>query len=536
MLLIRRLAVRLPRRGDDRGGALVAVVGLAAVLMAFLLLGSSMVVTSFRYSDTSRAAIQAQAAAQAGVAVVAAQMSQGNCTLPYTSSTTPKYSVSLAYQRTITGTTWITGCPSNASDVNKVKIVSVGSASAWSAITRTVETIYNYIPTTPGHSIQGSGAAVYGYSVTDGTITNLTITQSGTTSPGIEFKTGSASCQTGGSIQGDVILGSGIYRSPSGCTINGDLWASATVQVGNNSVITGNVHASGTSSPVVTISNGAQVYGNVTSSGPVSISGSVGGSVIAGPTGGASSVSGTVAGTFKATGTVSVSGSGLPASRVFQNQTGIVTPAPPVVPNWVDFAYNHADWTNADNSLWPEVVPASCSGSVVAAAINAALVPTVVRANAACPAGMVGLTGSNSNITLKSDVALIVDAFDLKNMTITSAAGTGTHRLYIITPDTVADAAPTCPTQSLTTTIENQVNDDATAPVMIYTPCGLSNSGSTWWGQIYSSNISFNNSYTLNFVSMGLPGVNFDNGTYTPPTPPIPGHLDTVFSTMNIAG
>ncbi|WP_158865659.1 polymer-forming cytoskeletal protein [Leifsonia sp. AG29] len=528
MLLISRLRFRFRRRGE-RGGALVAVVGLAAVMMAFILLSSSMIVTSFRYSDTTRGGVQAQAAAQAGIAVAAAQLTQGTCALPYTSSVTPKYSVSISYQRTVSGTTWLTGCPSNATDVNKVKIVSVGTSQSSTAATRTVEAIYNYIPYNPGQGITGSGSAVYGYNVTDGTITNLTITQSGTSSPGIEFKNGSASCQTGGSIQGDVILGDGIYKSPSGCTINGDLWASATVQIGNNSVITGNVHASGSTSPVVQVANGAQINGNITSSGPVSISGSVGGSVIAGPTTGASSVSGSVGGTFKTAGTVSVSGSGLPASRVFQNQTGIVTPAPPVVPNWVDFNYNLADWTG-----FTQQIPTSCTGSTVAAAINAATTPTVVYASSVCPAGMVNLSGNN--LTLNTDVVLIADAFDLKSQTLTSASGTGTHRLYIVSPDRVADAQPTCPAPAQTTKIENQVVTDSSLDIMIYTPCGLSNSGSAWWGQIYAANIAFNNSFTLHFISMGLPGVNFDNGTYTPPTPPVPGHLDTVYSVRNISG
>ena len=535
MLLIRETRLRRGR-SDDRGGALVAVIGLAAVMMAFILLGSSMVVTSFRYSDTTRGGVQAQAAAQAGVAAVSAQLTAGTCTLPYASSVTPKYSVTLSYQRTISGTTWITGCPSTASDVTKVKLVSVGTSSAASAVTRSLEAIYNYIPYNPGQAITGSGAAVYGYNVVDGTITNLTITQTGTSSPGIEFKTGNASCQTGGSIQGDVILGSGIYRSPSGCTINGDLWASATVQIGNNSRITGNVHASGASSPVVTVSNGAQVNGNVTSSGPVSIAGSVGGSVIAGPTGGQSNVSGSVGGTFKTAGTVSVSGSGLPAARILQNQSGIVTPTPPVVPDWVDFAYNRSDWLKSSGSgaLFDQVVPASCTGSTVAGQINAATTETIVYASSRCPAGMVNLSGND--LTLKTDVVLVADAFDLKNMTIKAANGTGTHRLYIITPDSVRDAQPTCPAPSQNSQIENQVDTDPSVDIFIYTPCGLGNSGSTWWGQIYAANITFNNSFTLNFVSMGLPGVDFDNGTYTPPPPPTPGHLDTVFSTRNIAG
>jgi cytoskeletal protein CcmA (bactofilin family) len=518
---------------DDRGGALVAVVGLAAVMMAFVLLGTSMVATSFHYSSTTRGGVQAQAAAQAGVAVVAAQLTSGTCTLPYSSSVTPAYSVTLAYQRTISGTTWIPGCPSNASDVTKVKLVSIGTASASSTVTRTVEAIYNYIPYNPGQGITGSGAAVYGYDITDSTLTNLTITQSGTSSPGIEFKTGNASCQTGSSIQGDVILGAGIYQAPSGCTINGDLWASASVQVGNNSVITGNVHASGSASPVVTIANGAQVNGNVTSAGPVSIAGSVGGSVIAGPTGGQSSVSGSVGGTFTTAGTVSVSGSGLPASRILTNQSGIVTPTAPVVPNWVDFAYHRTDWVTAAGATYAEDIPSACTGSTVASRINLATTPTIVYAESRCPGGMVDLSGND--LTLKTDVVLIADAFDLKSMTITSASGTGTHRLYIVTPDSVANSQPTCPSTQ-TTKIENQVQTDSSVDILIYTPCNLGNSGSTWWGQIYAASIAFNNSFTLNFVSMGLPGVDFDDGTYTPPPPATPGHLDTVFSVRNISG
>lgn len=533
MLLIRK-ALKSRRPRDDQGGALVAVIGIAAVMMIFILTSSSLVVGSLRYSDTTRGGVQAQAAGQAGVAYAAADLTKGNCTATYSSATTPVYTATISYQRTATGTTWLSGCPSTDSDVTKVKIVSVGTGSAFTTVTRTVEAIYNYIPYNPGQGITGSGAAVYGYDNTDSTLTNLTITQTGTSSPGIEFKTGSASCQTGSSIQGDVILGDGVYQSPSGCTINGDLWASATVQVGNNSTITGNVHASGSGSPVVTISNGAQVNGNVTSAGPVSIAGSVGGSVVAGPSGGQSTVSGSVGGTFTTAGTVTVSGSGLPASRILTNQTGIVTPTAPVVPNWVDFAYHRSDWVTPAGVTYAEDIPADCTGSTVASRINLATTQTIVYAESRCPGGMVNLSGNN--LTLKTDVVLIADAFDLKSMTITSASGTGTHRLYIITPDAVSNAAPNCPTPTLSTKIENQVQTDSSVDIMIYTPCALGNSGSAWWGQIYAASIAFNNSFTLNFVSMGLPGVNFDNGTYTPPPPPTPGHLDTVFSVRNISG
>jgi hypothetical protein len=82
----------------------------------------------------------------------------------------------------------------------------------------------------------------------------------------------------------------------------------------------------------------------------------------------------------------------------------------------------------------------------------------------------------------------------------------------------------------------NHIAFDSSVSFFVYTPCGLSNSGSEMWGQIYTTSIAFNNSAILHYVSIGLPGVNFDTGTYTPPAPPTPGKLSTVYSVRNISG
>ena len=536
MLLIRNARIRVPRalRGEQ-GGALVAVVGVAAVMMIFILTSSVVLVNSFRFSDTTRASVQAQASAQAGVAVVAADLTKSTCNpASYTRTSTPAYSVTISYQRTVSGTTWLAGCPSTAADVNKVKIVSVGTASTFTAVKRTVEAIYNYIPAVPGSGIQGSGSAIYGYNELDGTITNLTITQSGTSKPGIEFKSGNAKCQTGGVIQGDVILGDGAYNSPSGCTINGDLWTSQTVSVGNGSVISGSVHAAGTGSPVVSISNGASVQGSIYSAGPVSVAGAVGGNIIAGPQTGQSSVSAVVGGSFVSAGTLKLSGKGSITGSVTTGKSGIVAPVTPTVPNWVDFAYKASDWVDSSGTPFVEVKPTSCTGAAIQAAMTTAVSTIVNTLSSPCTGNQVNLTGTN--LVLQADTVLIANSFYLKQMTISSATGTGTHRLWIITPDSVADQAPTCNAPAGASQIDNGVNFSQSVPVFVYAPCGLSNSGSEMWGQVYTSSIQFNNAFTLHYVSLGLPGVNFDNGTITPPTPPIPGKLSTSFSVRNISG
>lgn len=544
MLLMRRLRLRLRRVArDDRGGALVAVVGMGAVMMAMVLVSSSMTVTAFRYSDTTRASVQAEASADAGVAYVAAQMTAGNCTAPYTSASTPVYTVNVSYQRTVSGTSWLTGCPSTAADVNKVKLVSVGSASAWSTVTRTVEAIYNYTPASQPPPIMGSGSAVYGFNQTDLTMTNLTITQSGTSKPGLVFKnlagssgTGTLKCQTGSTIQGDVILGNGAFTSPSGCTINGDLWANAGangVSISGSSTITGSVHATGTASPVVNSSG--TVNGNIYSSGPVTVSGNVGGNIVAGPTTGQTSISSTVGGSVVSAGTVAVAKGGKVVGTISQNQSGVAAPVIPTVPGWVDFQYHSAsptDWTTAGFTVTPAT---ACTGTAVAAQIDAAAAPTLIDAmTAPCSGGGVDFTGTT--LTLKTDVAVMLGSFTMKSMTVTSAPGTGTHRLWFVSPDNTADGAPTCTAPEAADTMGNQIAFDSTVDFFVYSPCGLSNSGSEMWGQLYSTTVNFNNACTIHYVPVGLPGVNFDTGTYTPPPPPVPGKLSTVFSVRNISG
>ncbi|NEN04501.1 polymer-forming cytoskeletal protein [Diaminobutyricibacter tongyongensis] len=526
-----------PKKTHDDGAALIVVIGLAAVIMIFVGVTGSLIVGALHFSDTTRASVQAQAAGQAGIAVVAADLTKSTCALPYTHSTTPVYSVTVSYQRTASGTTWIPGCPSTAPDVTKVKIVAVGTGTAFQPVKKTVESIFNYIPAVTPPGITTSGSAIYGYNELDGTITNLKITQQGSADkPGIEFKSGNAKCQTGGVIEGDVILGNGAYNSPSGCTINGDLWASQTVAIGNNSIITGSVHAAGTANPTVSVAGGAAVNGNIYSAGPVSIGGNVGGNIITGPTGGQSNITATVGGSVVSAGTVKVSNGGSVAGGITQNKTGITAPTAPTVPSWVDFNYVKTDWVDGNGVPFVEVKPTTCTAAAIAAALNTAAETIVNTLTSPCGGGQVNLTGTT--LSLQADTVLVANSFELKNMTITSAAGLSgpQRRLWIITPDVLADGQPTCNSPESQSQIDNQVQFDKSVAVFIYTPCGLSNSGSELWGQLYTSSITFNNAFVLDFVQMGLPGVNFDNGTYTPPPPPTPGKLSTLFSTRNISG
>jgi len=130
------------RSEGERGSAILGVIGISAVIMIFVAMSGTILVGAMHFTDSTRAGVQAQAAAEAGIVVAQADLTKGVCNAPYTTSTAPVYTVKVAYQLPdITGTTWHQGCPTNNADVKMVKIVSVGSGTALSPTSKTVETM-----------------------------------------------------------------------------------------------------------------------------------------------------------------------------------------------------------------------------------------------------------------------------------------------------------------------------------------------------------------------------------------------------------
>jgi hypothetical protein len=420
-----------------------------------------------------------------------------------------------------------------------VKIVSVGSGIGTAGTTKTIETIFNYIPAVLPEPVQGTGPGVFGFDVLDSSVTNLVVNQQGSSEPGIMFVNGSMNCQSGGYIQGNVILGGGSYSTTSACTINGDVYASNTVTINNNSSILGNVVALGVNGGYsVTLAKGSKINGNIVSEGPDSIGDQVGGSITAGPLTGTTAIDGAVGGSVVTSGTVAVSSKGSVAGSIAQNNTAIPTPVLPVtVPPWVDFGYDPNAWVDASGNMYTVVNASDCSTDI-AAKINAATGPTIVNALAGsgCNGAAVNLTGLN--LTLKTDVALFANSYLLKSQTITSSTPTvaQSRRMWMITPDTMlTNEEPDCPAGAVKSQIDNQVVTDPSVDILLYSPCGLGSTGSYLSGQIYTSDVKFDNSFTLNFVPVGLPGWDLSTGQATS-SAYVPGHLDSIYSSRNITG
>jgi hypothetical protein len=514
------------RRTNEQGSAILAVLGVMGVTMVIAVTTTTASLHAIGITTSTRASVEAEAAAEAGIDYAASMLATSVCQVQYTNSIAPIFSVVVSYSNLSTSpgttdTSWVSGCPSSTS-AQRIKLVSTGMATSLGVAgnttgnIRNVEATYPYTPSPPAYTITPSGPATYSYLQQDSTINNLTITQAGTVRPTMVYLSGSATCTSGSQITGDVILGGGGLSITSGCTINGDLSTAGVVNISSGDV-TGNVNAAGVQSGTsVTVGSSAEVDGSIYGAGAASISGIVGGNVVAGPIAGTSTFSNhsSVGGSVVSAGTVSAAAGSIKGT-ITQNKAGIVTPVVPFAPQWVDYAYSPADWVAPSGSPYLVLTMGTCTASALSTSLAtlAASTSPMILDTRVCGS----LTNFSSyNMTLTSDSVILANGFKFSSNDI-QASSAPDKRLWVIIPDTVADRQPTCPVGG-SATIGNNVQIGPHVAAMIYSPCAISNGGDVWTGQMYSSSIGTSSSFTLNFLQIGLPTVNLSTGQYLAPT------------------
>ena len=514
------------RISGERGSAILGVLGVMGVTIVIAVTTTTASLHAVGITTSTRASVEAEAAAEAGIDDAASKLATLVCQSTYSSSTAPIFSVVVSYSNLATspGTTdnsWVIGCPTSVS-AQRLKLVSTGTASTAGVAgnttgdSRKVEAIYPYAPSPPANTITPSGPATYSYLQQDSTINNMTITQGGTTRPSVVYLSGSATCTSGSQITGDVVLGGGGLSVTSGCTINGDLSTSGVVSIQSGEV-TGNVNAAGVQSGTsVTLASPGTIDGNIFAGGPVSIAGKVGGNVVAGPVSGTSTFSNnaSVGGSVVSAGTVAAS-AGVIKGTITQNKTGIVTPTVPFAPQWVDYAYSPNDWVASNGTPYSILTMSSCTSTALSnalASLAASATPMILDTRVCGPV----TNFSGYNMTLTSDSVILANGFNFSSNNI-QASSAPDRRLWIIIPDTVADRRPTCGTGS-SASIGNNVQVGPHVAAMIYSPCAISNGGDVWTGQMYSSSIGTSAAFLLNFIQIGLPTLNLSTGQYLAPT------------------
>lgn len=299
--IARRWASMSARAADDRGMALAAVLTFmsAGILLSAVVAAS--VVYAFQFSSTTRAGVQSQAAAEAGVAAARAGLIAGTCSASgnrYTSAVAPIYDATVWV---VSGSGWARGCPADVS--SQVRILSTGRASAPGVggddsgdITH-IEAILSAASSPT--SLFPSGPAIYAYSGAGFGGGGTLVSVDGSI-PDVLLQQGNVNCNGNMAGVANFVVKTGNLSSTGSCIIGGNVWVSGSIDIQGGARVDGNVTASSgqISSTVggnVWVDNALQVKG-----------GSIGGTVRSGQL---TITNGTITGqTWSSTGAAVMSG------------------------------------------------------------------------------------------------------------------------------------------------------------------------------------------------------------------------------------
>lgn len=544
------------KAGSDDGAALAAVLGLMAVglIMTSIILTS--VVTGMGFTTATRAGVQAQAAAEAGVAAARAGLAAGTCNdtsgapvYASAANAVPRYSATI--WRPLSGGGWEAKCPVGMT--TQVKILSTGYAQltgiAGQSGGNSVVLEAILAATTTPTTITASGPAVYAYSSTGfgggGTLYSID-----GSSPSVMVKSGNVNCTGGSAGISNLVVENGTLTIDGGCSITGTAWASGRITTVGGAIIGGSLVGAGVTH------GGKTVTGNVWSSLDVTIGG---GGTIGGTVAGQSLslTNGTVKGDVWIFGASVLDWGGLAeknlTTKTFSkpsgnNQSSFVkgtltvvpagpgastystAPTRPVVPGWYNLAYDPSKWTGFTEVVMPA---GTCTYQQLQDKVTSLGTNAGILDARACTNG-VYISGSDE-LLLKADLAIIANKYLLN-----SGGGfksTTDQRLWLITPDgNVNDTAPTCPSGS-SFVIEGGFDFTSTLSTMVYTPCAVTFASGidTLRGQIFVGAATIDGGANIGYEQIGLPGVDLDSGTVPPNTPPA-STVRQVLSLRNVTG
>jgi hypothetical protein len=470
-------------RGREDGSALIAVIGIMAVSLILLALVSSSIVNGMGFSSSTKAHVESQAAADAGVTAARAALylqtgTAGSCGAQPTPGTFTSTTAGLNYSAAVSyrysaGNAWMSGCP--ISPATQVRVVSVGTAAdsgvqGFSTGNKTtVEAVFNY-----GLQTSGTDMFFYGGLTLNG---NATLTLPNPTA-GLVIKNGSLTCaKNGTNIVGNVTIDGGNLLLTQTCTIQGDASVSGTTAAGTGSVVFGSGNVTGK----LTTTSGSPTLAQA-------------------PAGW--------------------------ATHYFPGSS------PQSAPSWVNIGYAPSSW-----STTPDIVTLSdgtCTLGGGAGTYGSATKPLntnlpgtpIILDGRGCTSG-VTVAGQNTTVYLSSDAVIYANQWGITNYNGTTFKSTtsDTHKLWLITPDTGTAGSPSCPSSADDFVINNNFVIDPTVTAMLYTPCAfVAKNGFSWRGQIYAAGTpgtgadysDINQNPTFTYAPIGIAGANLSAGTTTP--------------------
>lgn len=516
-MLLTRTPRRVPQRADrlghqdgERGNAMIAVIGLLAVTSIVTMTVTGATVQALGFTSLTRAGVQSNAAAEAGVDAMLAALfadacpetgqldaSQGDLdpTLTGADADAPFFEATIAY-RISTSAAWTNGCPIEAA--TQIRIQSVGFAAdqgvAESVSGRdasAVQAVYEWVP--GANTAAVTGAAVFSYGV-PGLSNSLELLSFNGNQANVIVAEGNILCSNSVFVEGDIVAANGNIQLDNTCRAGGNVWASGTVGLQGNKTIGGDVIAAGLGTnridPSVRINGGVYVRGVIDTWGQRCTSGATG---------------------WDDAGDACALQRSSGANPVFWNRADVVAPTRPP---WVDVNYVASDWQSRGWTVrtWngPCTIDNQTRSNPAVTALSTYTTPQVIDMRG-CSSVVISSSASLT-LTMRTDLTFITPRnVNLENFTVLTNGGVD-RALRFISPDTVADGVPTT-TGCGRFDINNR--NDLTAPVaiLVYTPCTVQNSNQlTWRGQYYAGRVTFSNNSELTYVPIGIPGYDLGNG------------------------
>lgn len=493
---------------------MIAVIGLLAVTSMITMTVTGATVQALSYTSLTRAGVQSNAAAEAGVDAMLAELFADECpatgelavtqgavdpALTGAAADAPFFVATVA-QRISGAAAWTAGCPNGAT--TQIRIQSTGFAAdagvAESASGRDASAVQAVYEWTPGaNSAAVTGAAVFSYG-TPGLSNSLELLSFNGNSANVIVAEGNILCSNSVYVEGDIVAANGNIQLDNTCSAGGNVWASGTVGLQGNKTIGGDVIAAGPGitriDPSTTIGGGIYARGEIDSWGRRCSTGATGWDAA----GDACSVALTTG-----------------ADPVFFNRLDVVAPTPPV---WVDVNFVSADWVSRGWTVRTYTGPCTIDNrtrtNAQVTAFSTYTTPTVIDMRGCT--SVVFSSSANLVMNMRTDLTFIMPhTANLENFTV-SSFGNLDRALRFITPDTVADGRPTS-TGCGRFDINNRNETLDAIAILIYSPCTIQNSNQlAWRGQYYGSRVTFSNNSELTYVPIGIPGFDLGNGAGGP--------------------
>lgn len=512
---MKMLSKRLRKTLVNEHGIALPMV-LVIFLVGFALVGAFLaaIFGSAQVSSQTRSTIQAQAAAEAGLAAA-------RVVLPASSAANTDFCSAFptAQLKTTTNPAYeVTGVCDNAAAPTQITLTSTGTAPDGSVAK--VQAVFTVTGGGAGNTtVRQKGFSLDSFSggwpamniVSGDPASKITLT----------IPNGNYNCWDGRQLDGDIIVTSGTASIGSNCKVTGNVIASGTVEV-NGGQVGGNISTKGD----VKLYSG-RVAGSVNASGTIIVNNStVGGSVRTGGSG-QSQVTGTpsgyphvIGGDFTLAGTVSLP-YGVPQSVLvggaFTQNTGQAVSVTVPTAKWTEYAFSAPTWSGYTQGT---VTSCDSNGNLVSK-VNQATTPTYF----VCSSPLNLWTASN--FAPKTDIAIVSPGGDSAKITVSSGDGQK-HQFSLITSDAnTSDNKPSCSGGARSLNLSSGMDVNAPMVATIYTPCQLSLGGGSFRGALVIGSINVWGNPTLTTLPVNVPGLDLtvsvdENGI------PVPGGGGTV--------